>query len=1223
MKHATLNRFIILLFALLSCPMAQITLQEEQDFRFAIELENKALFDIAALQFERFAELYPSSLQAPAALLRAGENYEKVDSLVRASKVYLSLLLKYPQSSVVDHAQFNQARLLADNDERLKAAIAYDRIKILAPKSPLIPEAQLAAAQNYLHAGESQKSQDAALYLLQNYATHPTRLAAFAALAEVHEKKGDYTSAILYLDRVLGDRVEDDLAADTYIKKAQLLKKLGRFTESDSVLRRLVTGKYAGPIVASAAIELARSLQANRQYREAENVLTNVLEKSASADNSLLWRLLGDIYYLQDSYTLAKQTYLKVPKDQDGKTGLDAYRLAIVNKKLGEVDLALTQFAQVLADTNLISDVRFYAAIEYANLLSVDGRAVEGIRYLQNLVASTSALNRRNELFFAIADLQENYLNDFVGARQNYNALLAGSPQSSIVDDAQFYIARCYEKDNDLKNALREYSRYLRYYPGGDFFARCSKKVQLLALITPSTENSLDEALNEILVQGLTATSRAEALNSLAHYHLFSFHNFEKALDLLERAEKEDANERLNKEQLQYNKAFCYFVLHEKALQENRPGNAQQYVPKLQYLGERMRINYPNSTLAAQVGYWAIQTNLPNVQPGAARVNYLNAHIETITNDSLKQHLQLQWADEMMAARLDSGGGFQRASQSLAQIIDHSKSEQLLADALYKQAFFLHHSSRPDSAVTLLNRLLTRHDSPRRADALFLLASIHEKSRRYSDAQRLYFEIAEHYFYSPWADRAEVKLISLMLKQGQHKEAQQRVRAKEQAGLPHELKIFYPAQGDDETLWLWAELARFTQPPQKAVEMYQKYLDLGFEIRHRAEALYAIGELADKMNKQDMALGYFEECATAFADDSLGQQALVKAADLSFDRGLYNQARDYYDRISSLLAGELKKRALQQLIICDVRLGKLSRAEGLIKTFKKEYNDRNAEARFLYEEAMHYINEKNLSQAEKVLKSLAGKYDDVPEGARGDLGLARLYVVQTKTDDALKRLTEIPVKYNDPEIVATAYLNLADFYYENRALENTIHAGRKVLELQPSGPLRAQALDLLIDAYDDLGLRDQAIAYQREYIQAYPFASNILDRRIRIGTFLYYLKEYDRAIVELKDVKPLISADDEARVQFWIAESYAGAGFTEQAIIEYLKVRYQCKQHPRLPFGVTAVYKAGENYQKLGNLHKAKEMYEIVVRERGATDDFGRAANRKLEEIKAELEKDS
>ena len=135
-----------------------------QDFRFAVQLENKELYDIAALQFERFSEIYPTSPQAPTALFRAGENYEKADSLSKASQAYLAVLLRYPQSAVVDKAQFNQGKLLSRNNEHVKAAIAFDRIKLLAPKSSLIPQAQINAAQSYLKGGQTQRSYDAAFY---------------------------------------------------------------------------------------------------------------------------------------------------------------------------------------------------------------------------------------------------------------------------------------------------------------------------------------------------------------------------------------------------------------------------------------------------------------------------------------------------------------------------------------------------------------------------------------------------------------------------------------------------------------------------------------------------------------------------------------------------------------------------------------------------------------------------------------------------------------------------------------------------------------------------------------------------------------------------------------------------------------------------------------------------------------------------------------------------
>ncbi|MBN1466547.1 tetratricopeptide repeat protein [candidate division KSB1 bacterium] len=1219
MSQQARHLLIILLFAV-SFAAAQQTLQEDQDFRFAVQLENRELYDIAALQFERFADMYPTSPQAPTALLRAGENYAKSDSLSRASQAFMAVLLRYPQSAIVDKAQYHQGGVLLRNGEYLQAAMAFDRIKILSPESGLIPEAQIAAAQSYLQAGETQRSYDAAFYILENYSTHPTRLQAYKSIADVHEQRGDYTLAGQFIDRLLSDRIEDDLAADAYVQKAGLLKKLGRFTEADSVLNRLLAGTYAGPIVSRAALTLAKSMQEQRQLPEAERVLTDALAKVGAEDKDDLWLSLGDTYYLESNFSGAKSTYLKVTDQAIAGKGLNLYRLGMANKALGDVPSALTSFEQVLADTALCENIRLYAAIEYAGLLANQGRPAEGIRYLQNIVANTTDPAGRNELFLAIAVLQETHLQDFVGARQNYGAVMAGSARSAILDDAQYAIARSYEKEGDLKSALREHSRYLDYYPGGDFYATSQHKTDVLRLIAPAHAKNLQHALDEIVAGGLT--SRAVGQHNLAHYHMYALYDFSKALELLERAAREDADERLNLERVNFDMAFCHFALHEKATWENRPGNAAEHAGQLTRLAGSMMTSHPASKLTAQVAYWAALANLPTRESAAARLDHLTASINQMRDDSLRQHLQLRLVDEMVASQSgDDAPLSQQVNRSLDEIIAVSAAEKIQAEALYKRALLLHRA-QPDSAAILLNRLLQLRDSSRRVEGLFLLATIYDEQSNDAEAQQLYFDVAEHYFYSPWAERAEVKLIALMLRRGQVKEADRRAQAREKTGIPRELKLFYPSKVDDEALWLWAELTRRTKSPQQAVEVLQRYVDLGKDSKHYAEALFAIGALADEMNKQEMAIGYFQECTRAAPGSDLGQKARLATAQLYFDRGRYEEASDLYADMQKELTGDGRRQAMAQNIICLYRMGRLGRAEDLLKQFKKEFNDRNAEARFLYEEGMYYIAGKDFSKAEKTLKNLA-KYDDVPEGARGDLGLARLYVVQTKTEDALDRLTQIPQKYKDPEIVATAYLNLADFYYENRALANTVDAGKRVLELTKDGPMRAQALDLLINANDDLGMRDQAIAYQRDYIEAFPHAPDILDRRIRIGTFFYYLKEYDRAISQLKELKPLTPADDEARVQFWIAESYAAAGLTEQSIIEYLKVRYQCQQHPKLPFGVTALYKAGEGYQKLDNLQKAKEMYEIVVRERGATDDIGRHASRKLQEVVAEMEKRS
>lgn len=1221
MTRCKLVSVLLILLMATAVVSQQTTLQEEQDYRFAIQLANKGLHDVAALQFERLAETYPLSPRAPEALLYAGENYEQADSLHKAAQAYMSILFKYPQSDVVDRAQFAHATLLSHNDEPMKAAIAFDRLKILNPNSPLIPEAQIHAAEQFLAAEEYQRAFDAAFYLLEQDRSHPLRLQAQFLIAQAHEARGDYSQAVQNLDRILADRVEDDFAARTYTFKAELLRKLGRYTQADSVLHKLVDGNYASPVIAAAAVDLSQSLQSQRNYTASNDVVEKALSKVAPQDQAELRLVQADNRYLLKEFLKAKTAYTQIDFEQLPHEAAYFYRLGLVNIQLNDTRNALGQFEVVLEDSSISEAFRHYASLEYARLLAEENRVLGAIQFLQESLEHTRVSAFRNQIFFEIARLQETKLNDYAGARQNYAAVMASAPKSTIVDEAQYHIARAFEQEGDVRNAAGEYRRYLTYYPGGDLYGECRQRVHYLDLMTPKSPNSNESNWSELMLQSMAASSNVETLYKLARYEMHNFRNYDKALDYLQQAYRNDMDERLDKDQLSYDMAFCHYVSHIQALQQNNYSKAQTHADALNEVASQMG-SFSSPDMIAQVKYWNIETQLQGMSSTENRAQFLESSIRSfpsgVNNDSLKHVLHIQLVNNLMASDT-SDSNYQKAGEWLNEVLQEQPKEELLAEALYKQALLLHRQANSDSAIQLLNRLYNLRDVARRVDGIYLLATIYEENENYIDAQRLYADIVDHYFYSNWAERAQVKLISLMIQQGQHRAAHQRMQQRERTQIPQEIALFYQQQTDDEALWLWAQLNRHTSSPHEAIQNYQAYLDLGRNTPHRAEALFAVAELANEMNQQDMALGYFEELAQAFSQDSLGEVAQLAAADLYFDRGNYEAARDRYAAIRKTLTGDLQKQAFQYQIICEYRLGRQRQAANLEKQFKDEHDDRNAEARFLYEEGMYYLSRKDFNRAEKSFKQLGNRYDDVPEGARGDLGLARLYVIQTKTEDALKRLTEIPEKYDDPEIVATAYVNLADFYYKNRQIENAILAGTEVLDYVEIGPLRAQALDILIDAYDDLNMRDKAIALQREYIELYPHDPDILDRKIRIGVFLYGLKEYDRAISHLKQLRPLVSADNEAEVQYWIAKSYSDAGITEQAIIEFLKVRYQCKQ-TKLPWGATALYEAGNGYRKLGNLDKAKEMFQLVVQERGATDNIGRAANAKIDEINAEIE---
>ena len=156
----------------------------------------------------------------------------------------------------------------------------------------------------------------------------------------------------------------------------------------------------------------------------------------------------------------------------------------------------------------------------------------------------------------------------------------------------------------------------------------------------------------------------------------------------------------------------------------------------------------------------------------------------------------------------------------------------------------------------------------------------------------------------------------------------------------------------------------------------------------------------------------------------------------------------------------------------------------------------------------------------------------------------------------------------------------------------------------------------LIRTYDSVRMWDVALALTRKYIERFPEADDIIQKWVQIGLFYMRLNSYPQAIQCFRDIQIDADAETEAEIQYWIAKCYNDMGDFEQAIFEFLKVKYISKP-TKLPWASTALYEAGMAYLKLNKSEEAIKLFEKVMQSEGATSDMGRIAKRRIEEIKA------
>ena len=1227
--QSTLVLMVVLVIVKLSVGYGQSGIvQEEQDFRFAHQLAEKGMNDIAAFQFFRFSQQYPTSLRAPEALLRAGESYEKADSSFKAANLYLSLLLQYPQSPFVDDALFKRAKILADKGDFIQAALAFERLKLIAPESQLVPAAQINAADQFTNAGELQKALNALYFFLEDYPTHPQRFEARYLVAQVRKQQGKLDLALQELDKMSGENLNDFLFINAALLRSEIYSINGRQSKADSLLLAVVNSPVENDSVGAAALKLAYHLQQQNDYQLSNNVVSKTLQKKVS--NEIYAKLLlikGDNNFLLEKFDDALKDYNRVQFQEIPlklKVRL-AFRKGFVQKELGQKEAAVQTFKTVFAFIDSSEDKSLKAIsqqilIETAGLLAQLDQPLDALNLVRDNLQKLD-MSLRDKVIFEMANIQEKYLSDFVGAGRTYSTLLTLYPKSEMVDDAQYGIGRCAEKMGNYSVAMAEYSRFLTFYPGADDYNKVVQQLDYLNKFAPAQLQNADAAFNNLLTKNLSGSSISPLLMEWADSQINTFHDYKKALFFLKRALVSSGNEELDKAYVLYSIFYCHTLLNEKYQIESKYALAAAHRDSALTSGKILTDTFRRSKWAPMAASKMADYRLEQEPLLIRRVSLIDSLVRSFQYespfDTLKQELELKLAQEIVSAGEDTIAIelLLRANSITNNVLQNSQNKRIKSKALLLGSFINQQIAKDDTAISLLEDYVKSYpNSGQIVGATLTLASLYEFRQDLVEATGYYKSIIDKYFYSEYAKTARIKLARLLIRLGQPKEAKQLLENSLSNPInPQDLIFFKPIE-NDEAFWLWTQASVVNQDLNTSMTVVRNFLQNSSNQSYKDYAMLDLADMAHKSHKDNVALGYYEELVET-RTDTLAQIAKVKAADIYFEIGQYGNARQKYSVLKKEVTGDLLNHVSLHEVLCEYKLANGNKAASLANEYNKKFKDKNNEAKILYEEGMYHLSKKNFKNAEKIFKTLAEKFKDVPEGPRGELGLARLYVILTKTDDALNTLTNITTKYDNPDIVANAYLNLGDFYYENRQVDLCINASRRVLELVEHGPIRALAMDLLIKSYDDIRLWDRAIAYQREYINMYPNVGNLFDRKVDIGMFLYNLKEYNRAISHLKDLKPLADAENEPRVQYWIARSYADFGDTEKAIIEYLKVKYLSKP-TKLPWGVSALYEAGMGYKRLGKYDKAIELLQDVVRERGATDQIGRTANQQIEEIK-------
>ncbi len=1234
-----ISRFLgSIIFALALCLTAGLRAQvgsETEELAYADRLYQDKLYDLAALQYQRYAERYPTSPKAPLALLQACRALVASGQHEAAVRVGRETLLRYPDTALLDQVLFHQGQAQALLERIGEAAVTFERVALFVPSSSLAPESLLRAGRLYQKAGNLEAAQRVLNLLLDRYPTDPLREEARLVLAAVLFSLGQKAEALAEADKVAAVGAKSARGFRALLLKAEILERTGQFTEAERLLTTVAESTADSAATASAAFRLGTIQRLRGQYAASSGLLERAAQFSSDRRLKALCLLLKGRNLLRAGSAPEALTALQAAASVAPDDSLRAEAWC-------EAGLAALQAAQLETALQHFDAARAVPAGDRgASVRTVALATLGAMRALAGMGKPAAAHERaarfaaRFPNSFFVDDIAYHEILYTAGEEcshqkvRGYLGFLTQYPQSHYADDAARAVARCYQELGEYASAAEAYEDYVRQFPAAPFADEAAVLATLLRSFFVADYRKAASSLALQVVRLATAQDQSLVPVDIASLYLESLKDYRTARTLFRYLYDQDTTGATPA--LVLNLATCYQGLAAQAYLAGDQNAVASMADSAARLYEQLIVRpaSPREKEGAARGLISLGALMPpgtfhperllatldqalaSTPPSSAlRAELLAEMVATVVAAGMKDQSlappAMGWATE--AARLATDDQLRARSQWLLAQLSLAMGDTAAA----------HNALRPLVDRLPLNRWTAR--------AMLLTATLAERNGNMEEAESLYARVIQNFAYAQLADSAATKYADLLLRQNRYQEAAELLENLLRANNAADLSLSSSLPADPPELKL--RLASVYHKQGRTREAEALLTEVVREARdhpHSPSALFLLAQTAEASGDHERALTLLAQIPSLpRVQKHEALLARLRRAQLLFHTGDYRSAAgEFQELLKQAPPDSIQREAWPKLVTSLYRLDDRARASVEAEKYLKAYReDAASRALFAYEEGDFFVRQKDFKQAEKAFRT-AREVKSAETAPWGDIGLGKIYLMMNQPDEALKILADVPNKYPNNPLVAVAYLNLGDFYFKNGQFENAFLAFQKAAAVpRVESPVRAVVMGYLIDAADRLGMWDRAITFARQYLEEFPSANDAFTRKLQIGTFLKNLKEYERAIDHFRRLKLVANRETEPEVQYWIGKCYLEMGRYQEAIVELMKVKY-LSPPSKLPWDVTAMYESGLAYMRLGQWENARRLFERIEREQGSASSFGRVARERIREIEQQLKQEA
>ncbi len=341
---------ILAILGLLSLFAGPSGAEESRDFTYAAGLHADGGYDMAAREFGRFIDTYPSSRRLDEACYYMADSWFHLNRFDFTVELTARIRTQYPSTPLMDRVLLLEGKALAGLKRHREAIITLNQFISDYPGTGYASEALYTVAESRLALRDARQAAETFRAITGKYPGSAEADWAWYNLGTISEGEGDFRSAIESYGQVIRRYPRSGLRNLCRFRMGECYFRLADYTNTVSTMNDVVSAavdremKARGYfILGEANFKLGDYAQARRNYQAVCDEFPND-PLAADAREAVGWT-----YYQEKRFDRASEIFAATGTGGKGKETPDAqqYRQALTRKLAGDAAGASQMFAAI------------------------------------------------------------------------------------------------------------------------------------------------------------------------------------------------------------------------------------------------------------------------------------------------------------------------------------------------------------------------------------------------------------------------------------------------------------------------------------------------------------------------------------------------------------------------------------------------------------------------------------------------------------------------------------------------------------------------------------------------------------------------------------------------------------------------------------------------------------------------------------------------------------